>query len=360
MKQLEGQGVTTRDAMGVGVNKSTNTWQSCLPDCLFMALELEARDKFAIANMDRLFGEHSYHFDCKQKQGLDIIFSRYEDKQYFRFEQETISGYLGDKLQALYGLQVSALSFPDRNALDQYLFTMLAKNERVICEYSGKYVPYRVEDYHKYYGYHIVTFKSYDKAHNAFMVDDALKRDVSISWQDYQSSFEDVLAHEGSVRVYHIKKVGTESPLTLEWALKQVEQNIAGLVSDSPHIGTSAISEFLEYISCLNEIERPFVIPGVWVFSLQRASALNWLMALQQDFSDPKLKRICAPMIEALPDLSKGWKEVELLMRLSCRSKSVTGHQVYQRILHLCEVEQALIQVWLDLQEWLLAKRRAS
>ncbi|MDK1290684.1 hypothetical protein [Pseudoalteromonas umbrosa] len=360
MRHIEGQGVTCKDANGAGVNNELNIFQSCLPDCLFMALELEARDKFGIANMARLFGEHSYYFDCKKKQGLDIFFGRYEDEEYFRFDQAMISGYLGDKLQALYGLRVRSYTFTEQDALDAYLFAMLAKNERVICEYSAKYVPYRVEDYHKHYAYHIVTFKFHDKARNAFIVDDAVKQDVDISWEDYICSFQEVLAHEGAVRIYTLEQDGPENPLNIDWALKQVEQNIAGLVSDSPNVGVGAMTEFLNYIDCLNERERPYVIPGVWVFSLQRACTNNWILALQEDFPDPELKLLCKPMIDALPLLSKGWKEVELLMRLSCRSKSVTGSQIYQRILQLCETERTLIPIWLQLQAWLQAQRCKS
>ncbi|KZN58468.1 BtrH N-terminal domain-containing protein [Pseudoalteromonas luteoviolacea] len=360
MKLTEGQGVTDKGAIGMGVANTIQAWQSCLPDCLFMAIELEAREKFAIPDMARLFGEHSYYFDCKQKKGLDVLFGRYEDSQYYVLEDDTLSGYLGDKLLALYGLKVIALSFSKQETLDHYLATQLAKNQRVICEFSAKHVPYRIEDYHKHYGYHILTFKACDKDSGSFMVDDALKQDVYISALDYQLSFQNVLAHEGCVRVYQLEQVGPSSPLTLEWALKQVEQNIAGLSSDQAHVGASAISESLEYISCLQTMERPYVVPGLWVFSLQRASTFDWLMALQKDFPDPKLKHICSPMTDALPHLAKNWKEVEVLMRLSCRSKSVTGSQIYQRIVHLCETELALIPVWFELRDWLYSQRYPS
>jgi len=205
-----------------------------------------------------------------------------------------------------------------------------------------------------------VTFKSHDTQRRSFIVDDAQKRDVDISWEDYQASFQDVLAHEGVVRIYQLEQIGPTRPLNIDWALKQVDQNIAGLASGTPHVGTSAMAEFLDYIGCLDQLSRPYVIPGVWVFSLQRASTLNWLLALQQDLSAPKLKQLCSPLVDALPELTKGWKEVELLMRLSCRSKSVTGNQVYQRILQLCETERTLIPTWLQLQTWLQGQRMRS
>ncbi|MBQ4814211.1 hypothetical protein J8M20_22785 [Pseudoalteromonas luteoviolacea] len=360
MKLTKGQGVTDKDAIGMGVANTTQAWHSSLPDCLFMAIELEARKEFAIPNMARLFGEHSYYFDCKQKKGLDVLFGRYEDSQYYALKDNLLSGYVGDKLLALYGLKVIALPFSKQEALDQYLAAQLAKSQRVICEFSAKHVPYRIEDYHKHYGYHIVTFKSYDEASGSFMVDDALKQDVYISASDYQLSFQNVLAHEGCVRVYQLDQVGPASPLTLDWAIKQVEQNIAGLTSDKAHVGVSAVSECLAYISCLQTMERPYVVPGLWVFSLQRASTFDWLMALQHDFPDPTLKHICSPMTEVLPHLAKSWKEVEVLMRLSCRSKSVTGDQIYQRIVQLCEAEQALIPIWFELKEWLHSQRCVS
>ncbi|MFC3032914.1 BtrH N-terminal domain-containing protein [Pseudoalteromonas fenneropenaei] len=325
---------------------------SILPDCLFMALEYAAQRELGIPDFSRLYGEHSFLFDAKQGLGLDIVLGRYEAQHYFAIEDGHIQGYIADKLFRLYGLVVKVRRFEHVAELSAYLDSALANNNPVICEFSVKHVPYRLSDYHKYYGYHIVSFKQRLPAQQGYVVDDAAKQNIVIAQQDYVDSFADVLKHEGGVQVFTLERQQVTQPrLSVAIARVEVEQNLCGLFSEDDRIGVKGLTSFSDYISVINELDGPFVIPGIWVFALQRASTRLWLKWLQLDLPQLQLADICLPMQLQLLALEKQWKEIEYLSQLSTRISHLKGATIYQRLQAVIELEKQSIWFWPQLQE---------
>ncbi|WP_340677484.1 hypothetical protein [Paraglaciecola sp.] len=335
------------------VNEESNKplTESYLPDCLFIALEQQANTVFNIPDFNRLFGEHSFHFMPKKREKLDIHFGRYEYDDYYSVVDGYISGYIANKLCTLYGLKVGVTSYAKITAFTEYLIEAFNQKKSIICEYSARCIPERVEDYQKHYGYHIAIFRGYNLDKQTFIIDDVQKCGMEVSLEDFIHSFDDILSQEGAVNIFTLEKVEHgQQYLSSQLALEEIQRNIDGIYSNEPYVGLNAIEKFMQHILYLPSVSGPYIVPGVWIFSLQRHSCIAWLTALQKDFPQFNIDVICQKMKQDLFVLAKKWKELEYLMILSAKSLKITGSSIYQRFEELFVLEKEIVPLWRELQ----------
>lgn len=328
------------------------------PDCRYSLVELIANKQFSIKDFHQAYCWHSFEYTMQGSQishaddvQINITLDR-EMRDLLLYKGGIDASPIAENIQRRYGVQIHKTDFQSFEAYVEYLLHSLKKGSPILSTYSLGYVPTR-RHYKKVFGLHSICIVGYDSEQQSFdAVEQAKKPKFTISKDDLFDCFHYLVKEYGACSVFHLEQIHRPKPYSELDFLEMVEFNINNLSKPSPSYGLTCLEKFVADLGLyLNtKPEKPVFIPGSWVFSHERISAIRFIESYVME--NPQLGELFSfkSLTTVLQDLHDKWLAIDFYSEMGLQTKSNKFNQPILEILRsLLIKESEALELWRSL-----------
>jgi pimeloyl-ACP methyl ester carboxylesterase len=284
------------------------------PECWCATIEAVASLRFGTADFGKLYGRHSFVY--KKKPGAIQFKPNGVDLDLELYREVVPVPELPGLIESIYRIRVEERRLDTLEAYWSTCLDHLRQGVPVVIDFDLRFIAARRE-YGKVDSPHVIAIYGYDAAERNVLAAEQMLGTTVISWADFQACVAHKLAREGSMRYWEVTRLpGTERDLTREELVTRIESNLANLSSTDEQRGLGALRRFREdltaYLGGPDFMNRPFSIPGLWVFSHERHIERKWLNAASP-FCPPD-SALLRDFDQLLAQLFQGWLNTDYLI----------------------------------------------
>ncbi|TFH92400.1 BtrH N-terminal domain-containing protein [Vibrio ouci] len=328
------------------------------PDCRYSLVELMANKQFSIKDFHQAYCWHSFEYTMQGSQishaddvQLNITLDR-KMRGLLLYKDGIDTSPIAENIQRRYGVQIHKTDFQSFDAYVEYLLRSLKKGEPVLSTYSLGYVPTR-RHYKKVFGLHSICIVGYNAEHQSFdAIEQAKKPKFSISKGDLFDCFHYLLKEHGACSVFHLEQTHQPKPYSELDFLEMVEFNISNLSDTCSSYGLTCLKKFIADLGLYLESkpEKPIFIPGSWVFSHERISAIRFIESYVTENPQFGESFSFESLTTVLQDLHDKWLAIDFYSEMGLQTNSNKFNQPILEILNSILVKETeALELWRSL-----------
>lgn len=251
------------------------------PQCWCAAVEAAAKHSWGISDFGKIYGWHGFSYEAAPGT-LSLKENGVELDVWFHRPPLAMSE-LEQRIADIYGIRADLEYFRDWSDYLEHCFGRLRAGVPVVTDFDLGFIEERRE-FGKVLSPHVVVLYGFDAETQRFSAAEQMIGTISIGLDTLARCFEHKLGTLPGTAVWTLSRCGDERELQLEELRLQAQSNLNNLRSSSASLGLNALRRFHaalgEHVRQPSFDERPFSVPGLWVFSHERHVERKWLKSL--------------------------------------------------------------------------------
>jgi hypothetical protein len=322
------------------------------PDCWCATVEAAARHQFQIDDFGKIYGFHSFRY--RRPEG-PIRFRPNGVELDLELHRAPLSpAQMNASLEDIYGVRTAIVPFADLAHYWEYCRESIGHDVPIVSDFNLKFMQARRE-YGKVDTPHVIALCGYDPATRSLLAAEQMIGATTISTADFVRCFENTTATAGVMRVWQVTRLPQpERALGRLDVMVRLEENLQNLDATDSTLGLGALrrcrDDVAQYLEGPAFENRPFSVPGLWVFSHERHIQKKWLCSVAALY--PNCERLMSELDELLSQAFQTWLSTDFLLEKCLASKNGKALRAFPKYLtQALAVEERLRDGWRELYE---------